>query len=346
MGDLVQTLPALTDASKAAPGIIFDWVVDESFAQIPAWHPNVEKVIVSAFRRWGKDWRESLRSGEPQAFYEKLRGVRYDLVVDVQCILKSAITARAARGVTCGYDRRSVHEWGAHLFYQRKFYVPKRQHSMKRMRQLLSKALGYEYPEEIVDYGIDRSRIAASPLNLPKPYMAFIHSTSWTSKCWPEDYWRELTLKATSEGFHVALPWGDEPERLRAERIAQGIDKAVVLPKFSIAEKASIIAEAHSTVGLDTGLSHIAAALDIPSVTIYGATDPSLVGATGENQLHAASAFECVKCHKGRCTYPGAIETRPACLLPITPETIWNELVSLNGERLSTKAQQTGSPLR
>ncbi|HKR58910.1 MAG TPA: hypothetical protein VJS64_04195, partial [Pyrinomonadaceae bacterium] len=84
MGDLVQTLPALTDAARAIPQIKFDWVVDESFAQVPAWHSHVENVFPTALRRWGRNWIESLQSGEPQALLKRLRANQYDLIVDVQ----------------------------------------------------------------------------------------------------------------------------------------------------------------------------------------------------------------------------------------------------------------------
>jgi len=329
MGDLVQTLPALTDAAKAIPGIRFDWVVDQSFAQVPSWHPAVDTVIASDFRGWGKSWRESLKSKDPQSFLTQLRAHKYDLIVDVQGEFKSAFAARLAKGVRAGYDARSVHERGADITYRRRFSVPKGQHSIKRMRRLLSLALGYEYDETEVDYGIDRSRLPAPPVTVTEPYVLFIHSTSWTSKNWPEEYWRALTKRATTAGLRVILPWGDEAERQRALRIAQEQDRAIVLPQLSISEKASIISDARATVGLDTGLSHIAAALDVPSVTIYGATDPLLVGATGKHQIHLASSFECVRCHEHECFYRGATEFKPACLVEITVERVWRELQGL-----------------
>jgi len=326
MGDLVQTLPALTDASRALPGIVFDWVADESFAQVAGWHRNVETVIPTGFRRWRRNWTEAFHSGEPQALLKQIRKRNYDLVVDLQGELKSALAARLAQGTRIGYDRRAAHEWGAQFAYQKKFFVPKGQHSIKRMRQLLAQALGYEYAENDLDYGIERARFGPPPPTLPRPYLVFIHSTSWTSKVWPEFYWQELTRKAIAEGFSVVLPWGDEPERERAERIADKQSHAIVLPQLSISEKAAIISGARATVGLDTGLSHIAAALDIPSVTIYGATDPRLVGALGGQQFHFASAFECVGCHQTTCTYPGAAGFKPACLVEITPARVWQKL--------------------
>lgn len=326
MGDLVQTLPALTDASCAIPGITFDWIADESFAQVPAWHKDVETVIPSSFRRWRKNWCRAFKSGEPQDFLKTIRARKYDLIVDLQGELKSAFATRLARGSRVGYDSRAVHEWGAQFAYQKQFHVPKGRHSIQRMRSLLAAALDYEYVEPEIDYGIDRSRLPSVPLDLPVPYLVLIHSTSWASKCWPEQYWQALASKAIDAGYFIVLPWGDQAERERAHRIAGNRLQAIVLPQLSISDKAAIINGASATVGLDTGLSHIAAALDIPSISIYGATNPDLVGATGKNQLHLNSQFECVGCHGVTCTYAGAAEFKPACLAEITPENVWREL--------------------
>ena len=98
---------------------------------------------------------------------------------------------------------------------------------------------------------------------------------------------------------------------------------------LSISEKTSIIAEATATVGLDTGLSHIAAALSIPSVTLYGATDPKKCGAIGERQVHIASDFECVKCHEKKCSYDGRSKDEPACFVSLKPDKVWHELEEL-----------------
>jgi lipopolysaccharide heptosyltransferase I len=326
---LVQTLPALTDAAKAYPDIRFDWAVDESFAQIPAWHTHVETVFGAAFRRWGKNLREALRSGELQPFWKSLRAQSYDRIVDVQGEWKSATIGRIAHGPLYGYDGPSVHEWGAHRAYRKRFSVPKGQHSMRRMRQLLSQALEYSYNPDEIDYGIDRTRLPEVTVPLPADYVVLIHSTAWESKCWPEQYWSELAAQINATGLHAILPWGNEEERQRSLRIARDNPNVHVLPQLSIAEKASIIARAKATVGLDTGLSHIAAALNVPSVTIYGATDPLLVGATGQNQVHVASDFECVKCHEVVCSYEKPAEFKPACFVGVRPERIWKELSQL-----------------
>lgn len=328
MGDLVQTLPALTDASRAIPNISFDWAVDESFAQIPAWHTHVDRVFPAALRRWGKDFRKALKSEELKPFLGQLRAREYDAVVDVQGVWKSATVSRLAKGERFGYDASSIHEWGAHLAYNRRLSVPKGQHSIARMRQLLARALNYEFVEKDLSYGFNRSRLPE--VEIPSgAYVVLIHSTAWESKVWPEHYWRELARRLIDAGLRVVLPWGSDDERERAVRIADGNSSAEVLPKLSIADKATIISRAVATVGLDTGLSHIAAALGIPSLTIYGATDPLLVGATGENQLHLASQFECVKCHEVTCGYEKPSAFKPACFVEVTPDRVWDELTRL-----------------
>ena len=90
LGDVIHTLPALTDAQRAIPGIQFDWVVEEGFAEIPAWHPAVAQVIPVAIRRWRKHPLQTLRSGEWRRFKARLRETHYDLVIDAQGLLKSA----------------------------------------------------------------------------------------------------------------------------------------------------------------------------------------------------------------------------------------------------------------
>lgn len=330
MGDVVHTLPALTDAARAMPTIQFDWAVDESFTDIPAWHPRVEKVFPVALRRWRRGLSSDAGRAEVKDSFRELRGQSYDAIVDLQGEFKSAFIARLAKGKRYGYDGASAREWGAHAIYRQKIDVAKGTHSMSRMRRLLSQALGYTYDESTVDYGIERERLPKSPLTIDRPYVVFIHSTSWASKNWPESYWRELAASVTADGYAVVLPWGSENERERAVRIAAARANRIVLLKLSISEKASIIRDASATVGLDTGLSHIAAALGIPSITLYGATDPNLCGAIGANQIHLKSDFECVGCHETDCSFTKS-GFKPACFESLTPATVFTQLEQLLG---------------
>ncbi|MFL6374891.1 MAG: lipopolysaccharide heptosyltransferase I [Pyrinomonadaceae bacterium] len=329
MGDLVQTLPAITDANHARPDITFDWVADEAFADVPRMHPAIEKVIPSSFRRFRKGWGNAFRSGEAQSFMRNLREHRYDLVVDIQGEFKSALAAMLAQGPRYGYVGSDVHEWGAHLTYGKRFAVPKGEHSILRMRKLLASVLKYEFDPDTLDYGIERSRLPTVQLEIEQPYLVFIHSTSWTSKNWPIDHWRRLIQSAREGGYNIVLPWGSEAELLRSQELA-GEDKGIiVLPQMSIAQKASVIAGSAGSVGLDTGLSHISAALGIPSVTAYGATDPALVAALGKDQVHVVPDFRCLYCHQTTCRLEGIEREEPACLNTLSGTEVWQQLSNL-----------------
>lgn len=287
LGDVVHTLPALTDAQQAIPGIRFDWVVEEGFAEIPGWHPAVAEVIPVAIRRWRKHPVQTLRSGEWRGFKARLREGRYDLVIDAQGLLKSAWLTRYVKAPVAGLDRDSAREPLAARFYDQAYAVPREQHALERVRQLFAQALKYPLPSGRGQYGLDRAR-----LKTPEgpPYVVFLHGTTWPSKHWPEAGWRQLAEQLSASGWAVRLPWGNEQERIRAERIATGLGNVQVLPKLNLAGVAGVIAGAQACVAVDTGLGHLAAALDVPCISLYGPTLPGRVGAYGQSQVHLCAS--------------------------------------------------------
>lgn len=283
LGDVVHTLPALTDAQRAIPGVQFDWVVEEGFAEIPAWHPAVAQVIPVAIRRWRKHPFQTLRSGEWRRFKARLRETRYDLCIDAQGLLKSAWLTRYAQTPVAGLDRSSAREPLASRFYERCYAVPREQHALERVRQLFAQSLGYPVPDSIGDYGLDRTQLATPG---EQPYLLFLHGTTWPSKHWPERYWRELAERMSAFGWAIRLPWGNADEKARAERIAHGVPGVSVLPRLNLGGIAKVVAGARACVAVDTGLGHLAAALDVPSISLYGPTLPGRVGAYGRSQVH------------------------------------------------------------
>lgn len=283
LGDVIHTLPALTDAARAIPGIQFDWVVEEGFAEIPAWHPAVAQVIPVAIRRWRKHLLQTWKSGEWKRFKQRLGEVDYDLVIDAQGLFKSAVLTRYSKAPVAGLDRDSAREPLACRFYDRLYAVAKNQHALERTRQLFAQALGYPLPAGMGDYGLDRAAMADGAA---QPYLLFLHGTTWVSKHWPETDWRALAERMAAQGWAIRLPWGNETERERAERIVAGIEGAAVLPKLNLAGVAKVIAGATACVAVDTGLGHLAAALDVPTISLYGPTLPGKVGAYGRGQVH------------------------------------------------------------
>lgn len=283
LGDVIHTLPALTDAQRAIPGIQFDWVVEEGFAEIPAWHPAVAQVIPVAIRRWRKHPLQTLRAGEWRRFKARLCETRYDLVIDAQGLFKSAWLTRYVKAPVAGFGRDSIREPLASRFYDRCYTVPREQHALERVRQLFAQALGYTPPETVADYGLDRSQLATPG---EQPYLLFLHGTTWPSKHWPERYWRELAERMSEFGWAIRLPWGNAEEKARAERIAKELPSASVLPRLNLGGVAKVVAGARACVAVDTGLGHLAAALDVPSISLYGPTLPGRVGAYGRSQVH------------------------------------------------------------
>lgn len=285
MGDVLHTLPALTDAQQAIPGIRFDWVVEEGFAQIPSWHAAVDRVIPVAIRRWRKAWFSAAVKAERKAFREAVQAEEYDVIIDAQGLVKSAaLVTRLARGIKHGMDWQSAREPLASLFYNQRHSVPKQQHAVERTRELFALSLGYSKPQSQGDYAIAQHFL--NHLNADAgQYAVFLHATTRDDKHWPEANWRELIGLLAASGIRIKLPWGAPHEEARAKRLADGFDYVEVLPRMSLEEVAKVLAGAKFVVSVDTGLSHLTAALDRPNITLYGPTDPGLIGGYGMNQV-------------------------------------------------------------
>lgn len=325
LGDVIHTLAAVSDARRLLPGLRVDWVVEEGLAEIPAWHPAIERVIPIGLRRWRRAWGAT--RGERRVFKKRLRESRYDLVLDAQGLIKSALVARLGRGPRWGLDRRSAREPLAALAYDHRVAVDKAQHAVPRLRQLFAAALGYEPPATEADYGIDRKRLPASAYEAD---LLFLHGTTWATKHWPETFWQALVVRAARAGRQVLLPWGDDTERARAERIAAAAPQAVeVLPRLSLGELAGVLGRVRAVVGVDTGLAHLAAALGVPSVTLYGPTRPDRTGTYGPGQEHLAAEFPCAPCMRRTCSYQGPAEVQPACFGTLPPERVWQDVERL-----------------
>jgi len=278
LGDVIHNLPILADIRASIPDMQFDWVVEESFAEIPGMHPAVGSVIPVALRRWRKTLLSRTVWREVSHFRKQLQEQAYDIVLDTQGLLKSALIAHTANGPIHGMDRHSAREPVAAGLYQHTYSVLKGQHAVARNRHLAALALQYPIPATAPDYGINAPAVPL-PITLPSSYVVALHATSRDEKLWSVDNWVALGRELAAEGLPLLLPWGNEKERLRARFIAEQVPGAVVLPRLSLKALASILSSARGVIGVDTGLVHLAVALGVPTVALYVHSDHSLTGA-------------------------------------------------------------------
>ena len=326
LGDVVHTLPAVTDA--AATGVEIDWVVEEAFAAIPLAHPGVRKVLPIAWRRWRKNL--AAERGALGEFVRTIRAENYDLILDAQGLIKSAAVSVLGRGSErVGLNFTSAREPWSSFSANRRVTVPVGDHAVKRLRRLFAGALCYPVPAAAPDFGLSATATGGGR------HCLLLHGTTWASKHWPETMWRGLAEQLTADGWQVAVPWGGEEERTRADRIAAGLAGAEVLPAMTLTELMGKIDQTDLVVGVDSGLTHLAGALGKWSIVIYGSTSAVRTGAVGDRVVNLQSGLACAPCLNRRCRYRGeplrwqGEVVQPACYAELSPERIRDEAMRL-----------------
>jgi heptosyltransferase-1 len=331
MGDVIHTLPALTDAMAAIPGIQFDWVVETAFQEIPAWHKAVNQVFAISLRAWLRQPLKSFFSSEFKTLVKTLRNTSYDAVIDAQGLVKSAWLTRLIKAPRHGLGRGSAREWLASFAYNQCHQVSWQLHAVERVRALFASALGYEVPNTMPDYGLHLD--FPMPVEIPaqKSFVVFLHGTTWATKHWPDTFWCELATLAAACDTQILLPWGNETERLRAEKIAQAAPlHAQVLPRLSLSALAALFSKANALVAVDTGLGHLACALHRPTISIYGPTSAVLTGTLGPGQIHLSADFPCSPCFLRECSFKEEAQKQgfAPCYQTVSPLRVWRALQS------------------
>lgn len=327
MGDVLHLMPALTDLKKQHPDVVVDWMVEDSFSEIPLWHPSVDRVIKVATRRWRSvEWaniKEFLH------FWRHLRSERYDVVLDAQGLMKSAVFSRFARvvkdGLRIGFSGDSIKESPAAKLYNRKVNVDRDQHAIDRLRQLFAGGFAYPLPSSAPNYSLNGR--TASSRDLPTVFL--FHGTTWATKHLPDRVWRELAELIIDDGYKVALCWGNEKEKYRAERIAKGLNHAEVLAKSNLTDLKKRLSKASGAIAVDTGLGHLAAGLGLPCISIYGSTNSKLTGALGENQTWMQSSYPCSPCMLKSCPKITEQVNDPPCYQEMGASEIWQSLYEI-----------------
>jgi heptosyltransferase I len=278
MGDVVHTMPAVADIAAHLPNAQIDWMVESAFAALPAMHHSVRHVVPISWRKWRNQlWQKETRETLSRT-RKSLREEQYDLILDLQGLIKSAFFAGQARGVRAGYDWSSAREKIASIWYERVATVDKSLHAVHRSRLLAASHLGYtvDGPPRFSLKLPDPTWMPQSP----KPYVVLISGASRPEKLWLDERWIAVANAAKQRGLGVVWMWGSKEEGSRCVSLAAQSDGDIP-PFMSVKDATAVIARAHVCVGLDTGFSHIAAAFGVPTVGIYCDHEPGLVGITG-----------------------------------------------------------------
>lgn len=274
LGDVVHNMPVLADIHRHYPDAIIDWVVEESYVGLVRLNKHVNEVIPFALRRWKKNFFSSSVRKEFSLFLNQLRSRSYDYVFDTQGLIKTGLVMGFAnvtkKGKKIGLAHKtdgSGYESLSRIFHDKSISVEKHIHVVQRGREIVAKALGYTI-DTPPDFGLNVPD--EHPDWLPsEPYAVFFHGTSRDSKKWPRQNWIEIGQLLEKSGFGILLPWGSAQEFDEATSLAASLPNAKVLPRLSITDAALLTGKASFVVGVDTGLSHLAAAYDKPTVQIY-----------------------------------------------------------------------------
>lgn len=287
LGDVLHNLPIVWDLRGRLPDAQIDWVVEEGYVHLlepllsKSGFRGIDRIIPFGLRRWKKQlfalsaWREFF------VFKSQLQAVSYDVVIETQGLLKSALVCALAKkspdAVVAGLANAtefSGYEPLAKLFYNQAVKVPVQCHAVDRSRMVMCSALDWSllkrseiprfYPSKFID-----AVPACTITGISKPYILFFHSTARAAKRWANSDWITLGQALSKKGYQVVLPWGSVAEKAISEELAKNIPNAFVPSRFSIEDAFSVISSAALTIGVDTGLTHLAAVLGKPTVEIY-----------------------------------------------------------------------------
>ncbi len=287
LGDILHNLPLVWDLRTRLPNAQIDWVVEEGYVHLLEpllsgdGFKGIDHIIPFGLRHWKKkilslnSWKELF------SFQKRLQESSYDIVIETQGLLKSALVCFLAKknpgAVIAGLanaTQYSGYEPLARFFYSRCVQVPIDCHAVDRSRRVMCAALDWPlvqrstapqfYPQQFL-----QSLSEKTLPELQKPYVLCFHSTAREAKRWANENWVALGNALAQRGYQPVFPWGSPSEKWISFELASQIPGAIVPAAFSIEEAFSVIAGAALTVGVDTGLTHLAAVLGRPTVEIY-----------------------------------------------------------------------------
>lgn len=287
LGDVLHNLPIVWDLRARLSDAQIDWVVEEGYVHLlePLLSRDgfrgIDRIIPFGLRRWKKNLFKLSSWKEFFSFRKTIQSTTYDVLIETQGLLKSAfvcaLAEKSSASVVAGLANAtefSGYEPLARVFYNQSVQVPIRCHAVDRSRWVSCSALDWPliertdvpqfYPKEFIE-NIPKTAV----VGFNAPYVLCFHSTAREAKRWPNEHWITLGKELSARGYQLVFPWGSASEKKISQSLAAQIANAFVPPAFSIEEAFSVISGAALTVGVDTGLTHLAAVLNKPTVEIY-----------------------------------------------------------------------------
>jgi heptosyltransferase-1 len=295
LGDVLHNLPIVWDLRKRLPHAQIDWIVEEAYVHLleplrtTDTFKGIDHIIPLAFRRWRKNLFSIRTWHEFFAMRKQLQATTYDIVLETQGLLKSALVCALAKksnsAIVAGLGNATEHsgyEPMARLFYTQSVHVPLKCHAIDRSRLVMCSAFDWPplnrneepplfYPNDFVTQlpSLLLEGLKKTAQGDPAPYVLCFHATARAAKRWPNEHWVELGQVLSSQGYQLIFPWGNPEVMKVSAHIANQIPGAIVPRAFSIEEAYSLVAHAALTIGVDTGLTHLSAVLGKPTVEIY-----------------------------------------------------------------------------
>lgn len=360
IGDLIHTFPAIIDAKLYVKDLIIDWMVDEDFFEIIDIYKNfndfqaIEKIITIPLRKIKRNVYKEIFKFNVRNFLDNLRSIKYDLIIDPQGLLKSAILTMLCKShQTVGFNFNSCREKLASFIYNNTIEVNKNLHAIFRTKKLFADSLNYPYQENVtnINYGLDPKSFTQLIKSMPEklysfPYIVLLYGTSWESKHWHTDYWSNLCKLIIEDNKTIVMLVKEPAQQQFAEQIAiflikninnytnnsnENKNRLIILSQLNFFQITVILANAVAIVAVDTGFAHLAASMKIPVVAMYGPTSKNTSGILGNTNVNLQSNYHCSPCYSRICLeyYRGKSKIKQPCFLEITPQVIFNKLKKL-----------------
>ncbi|WP_031430214.1 lipopolysaccharide heptosyltransferase I [Methylomicrobium agile] len=285
LGDIVHAMVALQFIKERFPECRIDWIVEERFAGVLADNPDLDGILTVNLK---------VLKTDKMRFFAELRKIRafaernYDRVIDAQGLIKSAIVARLIGKKIAGFDAGSIREKAASWFYSQKIHCAYDANTIDRNARVLSRPLGFEIvPEQILNkqpflFYRNPSSCIDDCLRQDRKNIVLVTGSTWESRNYPAENYVKV---AEALGQNCLAVWGSEREKARAEWMAAQSKAIKVMPKLDLNDLKALIARCDLVIGNDTGPTHMAWALNRPSLTIFGPTPVSRVYQTGINRV-------------------------------------------------------------